>query len=107
MSSKKYKAKVDGYIPEAKDADGDGLVQDGTEFERPEGTEIDELLEVEVITPEPPKVSQNGTHRLSEGENIQTIAEKYLPAGMSRNDYAKKLFELNKNWSVGKVIRLG
>lgn len=33
----KKKAK---YIPEAIDADGDGIVQDGTEFERPVGTEL-------------------------------------------------------------------
>lgn len=107
MSSKKYKSKTEGYVPEAIDADGDGLVQDGTEFERPVGTEIDVHLEPEVITPEEPKVAQNGTHRLSEGENIQTVAEKYLPAGMTRSEYAKRLYELNRNWNVGQVIKLG
>jgi len=35
----KRKAK---YVPNAVDADGDGLVQDGTEWERPVGTEIEE-----------------------------------------------------------------
>lgn len=36
---KKAKAK---YVPQAVDGDGDGLVQDGTEWERPFGTEIEE-----------------------------------------------------------------
>jgi hypothetical protein len=35
--SKKKKAE---YTPEATDGDGDGLVQDGTVFERPFGTEL-------------------------------------------------------------------
>lgn len=36
--SKKKPAK---YVPDAVDGDGDGLVQDGTIWERPEGTEIE------------------------------------------------------------------
>jgi hypothetical protein len=35
------KRKAD-YTPEATDGDGDGLVQDGTIFERPEGVELSE-----------------------------------------------------------------
>jgi hypothetical protein len=35
------KKKAAKYIPNAFDGDGDGLVQDGTEFERPVGTEIE------------------------------------------------------------------
>lgn len=76
------------YIEDATDGDGDGLVQDNTPFERPVDTKITE-------------------HILGEGENIQTVASTYAPAGMSRNDYAKKLFDLNKQWSIGSVIRLG
>lgn len=38
---KKEKKKAK-YVPNAVDADGDGLVQDGTEWERPVGTEIEE-----------------------------------------------------------------
>ena len=38
----KAKKKKAQYIPNAVDADGDGLVQDGTEWERPVGTEIEE-----------------------------------------------------------------
>jgi hypothetical protein len=35
------------YVPEAKDGDKDGLIQDGTKWERPVGTELtdEELLE--------------------------------------------------------------
>lgn len=32
--------KKSKYIADAVDADGDGIVQDGTEFERPVGTEL-------------------------------------------------------------------
>jgi hypothetical protein len=32
--------KKSKYIADAIDADGDGIVQDGTEFERPAGTEL-------------------------------------------------------------------
>lgn len=38
----KAKKKQAEYIPAALDADGDGLVQDGTEWERPVGTENEE-----------------------------------------------------------------
>lgn len=38
----KAKKKKATYVPDAIDADGDGLVQDGTEWERPVGTEIEE-----------------------------------------------------------------
>ena len=35
------KKKPAKYVPQAEDGDGDGLVQDGTEWERPVGTEIE------------------------------------------------------------------
>ena len=38
----KAKKKKAEYVSNAVDADGDGLVQDGTEWERPVGTEIEE-----------------------------------------------------------------
>lgn len=38
----KNKKKQAEYIPAAVDADGDGLVQDGTIWERPAGTELEE-----------------------------------------------------------------
>lgn len=96
MSQKKtYKPKPapQGYKFNAQDGDGDGLVQDSTQFERPVGTE---LYEPELST----------THVMAEGENILTIAEKYLPEGKTRNEYAKELLALNGRIAVGKVIRL-
>jgi len=34
------KVVVEGYKPEATDGDNDGLVQDGTDFQRPVDTEL-------------------------------------------------------------------
>lgn len=39
---KKKKATKDEYKPDAIDGDGDGLVQDGTVFQREAGTELTE-----------------------------------------------------------------
>ena len=96
MTAKKktYVPKVEGYVPEAIDADGDGLVQDGTEFERPVETELPEF--VEVIE----------THVVAEGENVLTIAEKYKPEGMTRRAYAAVLYAKNGDLHEGKTIRL-
>ena len=51
--------------------------------------------------PKPPK-----THRMADGENILTVAEAYLPADMTRKDYAKDLANRNSNWSTGATIQL-
>ena len=109
MSAKKsrnYTPK--GYIPEARDGDGDGLVQDGTEFERPVGTEwtFEEVTEEPAEEPVEIPVENPGLHTVQEGENIQTIAELYKPEGMTRQDYAKELFAKNGNFYPGKTIRL-
>jgi hypothetical protein len=42
------------YVPDATDGDGDGLVQDGTIFERPVGTELspEEVTEILASTEE-------------------------------------------------------
>ena len=92
------------YVPKAIDADGDGLVQDGTEFERPVGTEaelIEEAPEETFIHSAAPE-----THTVLEGENIQAIAERYKPAGMTRNEYAAQLHKVNGDITPGKVIKL-
>jgi hypothetical protein len=31
---------ADGYNPDARDGDGDGIIQEGTKWERPIGTEL-------------------------------------------------------------------
>jgi len=38
-----------GYKSDATDGDGDGLVQDGTPFERPEGTELTDEQKVKAV----------------------------------------------------------
>lgn len=101
MTQKKtYKPKAkpipEGYVVSALDGDGDGMVQDGTEFERPVGTEFfaEELSKLP------------DTHIMAEGENILTVAEKYLPEGKTRSEYAKELLAMNSRISAGSVIRL-
>lgn len=48
---------VEGYKADATDGDGDGFVQDGTPFERPEGTDLTEAEQVAAVsdTPKPKK----------------------------------------------------
>jgi hypothetical protein len=103
MASKRtYKPKVEGYVPEALDGDNDGLVQDGTEFERPVGTEFDWAVEETFEAP-----ALVTAHILQDGENLQTVAAMYLPEGMTRSEYARKLFQLNGQVTSGAVVRLG
>jgi hypothetical protein len=40
---------VSGYVEDARDGDGDGLVQDGTPFEREEGVELTEDEKVKAV----------------------------------------------------------
>jgi hypothetical protein len=40
---------VSGYVEDARDGDEDGLVQDGTPFEREEGTELTEDEKVKAV----------------------------------------------------------
>ena len=100
-------SKKTNYVPAAIDADGDGMVQDGTEFERPVGTELAGELEedtpVVVIATSKPDV-----HVVAEGENWQTIAAIYAPSNVRRQDYAKKLFDANgvKDLRAGMVITI-
>ena len=92
------KKKTTGYVPEATDGDGDGFVQDATQWERP--------VETELETPEAPGESAL-TYLVKDGENILTVAEKFKPEGVSRGDYAKILASLNGTVIPGRVVRLG
>jgi hypothetical protein len=112
MTAKKRNPKPVTYVPAAIDADGDGLVQDGTEFERPVGQEFDWQvtrseadLEPEQLA-EAVEIQQPGTHKVLEGENILSIAERYLPKGMTRKDYAAQLYAANGDFHEGKTVRL-
>lgn len=105
MSRRSSKPKT--YIPQAVDADGDGLVQDGTEFERPVDTELTEEELIEALLESVVVVNASSeTYTVQDGENIQSIAEKFKPEGMSRQGYAKHLFKVNGYISAGKEIKL-
>lgn len=104
MSKRSTKPK---YVPQAVDADGDGLVQEGTEFERPVDTEFTEEQLIEAL--QEPGVEvwvSTDTYIVQEGENIQSIAEKFKPEGMTRQEYAKHLFKVNGYPHAGKEIKL-
>lgn len=102
MTSRKPTRKV--YIPKAVDGDNDGMVQDGTEFERPAGTEFTADKIIELMT-EMAKVKPL-THLMQEGENILTVADLYKPEGMTRNQYAKALEGKNTRFTAGALIQL-
>ena len=58
--------------------------------------------------PEPVEVVEiPTTHTMTEGENIQTVAQIHLPEGWTRNEYANHLLKNNGSFAVGKVINLG
>lgn len=104
MSRRSTKPK---YVPKAVDADGDGLVQEGTGFERPVDTEFTEEELIEALQePEVEVYVSVDTYIVQEGENIQSIAEKFKPEDMTRQDYAKHLFKLNGYPHAGKEIKL-
>jgi hypothetical protein len=108
VSKRTYKPKVQNYVPQALDGDGDGVVQDGTEFERPVGTEFDWAVEETFEAPEPVEAPAENpkTYKIGEGENILTVADKFKPEGMTRQDYAKALLAKNSNWNPGALIHI-
>ena len=46
------------------------------------------------------------THTMAEGENILTVARRYLPEGMTRSEYANRLVKTNPSFAVGRIIYL-
>lgn len=56
--------------------------------------------------PKKPKPPKPRIHLMTDGENILTVAEAYLPADMTRKEYAKDLASRNSNWSAGATIQL-
>lgn len=105
MSKKSTKPKT--YNPQPIDADGDGVVQEGTEFERLADVDLEFSEEelAEALASEEVQVFL-GTHTMQEGENIQTIAALYRPAGKTRQEYAKELFAKNGTIFPGKIVKL-
>lgn len=97
-------AKKSEYKPEAYDGDNDGLVQDGTEFERPEAEEAVEAL----VEPVEALVEAPKTYTVTYGDTFPSIAAKFPKTGMTNYERAKEIVALNKGGILtGKrVIKL-
>ena len=104
------------FNPDAKDLDGDGMVQEGTEFERPVGDECacpagecacDNCECAPEPTPEPAPVTTTTpaakAYTAKDGDTYASIAAAHKPAGTKAFDYAQALYELNN----AKPIRAG
>jgi len=113
-------SKKPTYKPDAIDADGDGIVQEGTEFERlvdetlPEAA-LDEPAEPELLLEEPeavletPKPSVDGNVWVAdEIVSYAVLADRFLPDGWKKHDYAKHLYEINRARTIlpGTEVKL-
>jgi hypothetical protein len=110
------------YKPEARDGDGDGLVQDGTVFERPIGTELtaDEISERLNEQPEQPPTGpaidseaipapeQPNTHIAENGDSYALLADRYPVHGLTKHQRATELFHINNASKIvpGNIIKL-
>lgn len=83
------------FKPEAIDADGDGIVQEGTEFERP--------IEPEVIVEAPAS-----SYLAEDGDSYASIAAKFPKPGLSKHDRSSELYALNggKKLNPGTEVKL-
>jgi Tfp pilus assembly protein FimV len=73
-----------------------------TPASKPTDPLLDEVLDVIVKLFDSPT-----THIMAEGENILTVARRYLPEGVTRSEYANRLVKSNPSFAVGRVISLG
>lgn len=87
------------YKPKATDGDGDGLIQDGTEYERPVEV-VEEELFVGAVVPRP------GT--VLDGDTYPALAERYPKPGLTKHQRALELLEINggRNLRAGSTINL-
>lgn len=110
-------AKKTTFNPAAVDADGDGLVQDGTEFERAvdavSAVEASECAdgcddcdcepEAAVEATSAPVVASEGTYVCADGDSYAGIAARHVPAGLTKHEYAMHLYNIN----AGKALAAG
>lgn len=108
-------SKKNTYKPDAIDADGDGIVQEGTEFERPVGTEMAvedvESVEIEQTLSEAVEGTVETTtpsegvkvYVAQDGDTYASVASQFLPEGMTKHAYATELHQKNG----GKSLRVG
>lgn len=103
------------YNPNPIDADGDGIVQEGTEFERPVGTDLviedvetDEIMHtlsealedtVETTTPS----EGVNVYVARDGDSYASVASQFLPEGMKKHEYATQLWRENG----GRALKAG
>lgn len=95
--------KKSEFIEEAIDGDGDGLVQDGTEFERQaeccgkdecEDCPFDVPKAVEILA-YPTPASNPGVYVAEAGDTYASLGKKFAPAGVTGFEHAKHLFAVN------------
>jgi hypothetical protein len=96
-------SKKSSYKPEAKDGDNDGLVQDGTVWERP-AEESEPALQspvspVEATTP----AEKVKTHTCTDSDSYASLSAQFCPKGMTKHQYALELVKKNSN----KALRPG
>lgn len=112
-------ANKKNYNPTAKDGDGDGLVQDGTQWERPLAEQLndityaldelaDDIAETPLASVEMPVETTTPTERprtyvVKAGDSYASIAKAHKPASMTGFEYAKDLLTANS----GKALRPG
>lgn len=97
-------SKKSTFNPKPIDADGDGIVQEGTDFERPVEPEFATEAEFVAAVAEP--VVAPTTYRVVDGDSFASIADRFLPAGKTKHEYASELFVKNGALRVGAEIRL-
>lgn len=116
MANKKFK-------PDAVDADGDGIVQEGTDWERPvdccgkdecedcpvEAVVLERLADLadKVVDVELTDLAPE-TYVAKDGDTYASIAAAHKPAGVSSFEYAKRLLEANggRTLAPGVEVRL-
>lgn len=118
-------AKKSEFNPKPLDSDNDGLVQEGTEFERPVepefATEADfaaskavieaatipesHVEPVEAVKP----LRKVNTFFAMPGDSYASLAAQLCPEGMTKHEYAKLLFALNNGKALipGTEVKLG
>lgn len=106
-------AKKSEFNPTPLDADNDGLVQEGTEFERLAVPEFASESDFKAAIAEPaveglkPSSKVIRSYAVVEGDSWASVASKTLPAGKSKHEWAKELLAKHGNLTVGKVIEIG
>ena len=82
--------KPANFNPAPVDADGDGIVQEGTEFERPIEPAFETEEEFKASKPVAPS-----TYTAKDGDSYAAIAEKFPKDGMSKHERSLEIWRNN------------